>query len=157
MGNKRDKSDSHSLLHAYRLTASECRTVKASSDLHIHATLRLRKTDYARLCTLTAGDDYEPIIALFSTQNAREPVQLRSSETIFVHLKLKERNQVKKNKQDDTTPTGNLQPDSSKEESKVNVSERWQPLTVTASHAYVKGMRVTGTIHRSIVRLNRYI
>ncbi len=31
----------------------------------------------------------------------------------------------------------------------------WVPLRVVASHAYVRGMRVSGTIHRSVVRLVR--
>lgn len=32
-------------------------------------------------------------------------------------------------------------------------SESWLPLRVAAHHAYVRGMRVSGTIHRAIVRL----
>jgi len=31
----------------------------------------------------------------------------------------------------------------------------WLPLRVVAHHAYVRGMRVSGTIHRAIVRLAR--
>jgi hypothetical protein len=31
----------------------------------------------------------------------------------------------------------------------------WVPLRVTASHAYVRGMRVSGTIHRAVLRLVR--
>ena len=31
----------------------------------------------------------------------------------------------------------------------------WVPLRVSASHAYVRGLRVSGTIHRAVVRLVR--
>lgn len=31
----------------------------------------------------------------------------------------------------------------------------WIPLRVVASHAYVRGMRVSGTIHRAVMRLVR--
>ena len=134
--------DLHSLLHAYKLTASECQKVNAYSDLHSNATLRLKKTDYAKLCNQTAGEDYEPIIALFATANAREAVHLRSSETLYVQINSNQRNKIKKKEKEDV-----MKPE----------IEKWQPLTVTASHAFVKGMRVSGTIHRSIVRLNRYI
>jgi hypothetical protein len=33
--------------------------------------------------------------------------------------------------------------------------EEWVPLRVSASHAYVRGLRVSGTIHRAVVRLVR--
>jgi len=36
-----------------------------------------------------------------------------------------------------------------------NKNSEWVPLRVVASHAYVKGMRVSGTIHRAVVRLIR--
>ena len=88
--------DLHSLLDTYKLTASECQKVNAYSDLHSNATLRLKKTDYAKLCNQTAGEDYEPIIASFSTANAREAVHLRSSETLYVQINAKQRNKIKK-------------------------------------------------------------
>ncbi len=31
----------------------------------------------------------------------------------------------------------------------------WVPLRVSASHAYVRGLRVSGTIHRAVLRLVR--
>jgi hypothetical protein len=34
-------------------------------------------------------------------------------------------------------------------------SAEWVPLRVSASHAYVRGMRVSGTVHRAVLRLVR--
>jgi hypothetical protein len=36
-----------------------------------------------------------------------------------------------------------------------NKKSEWVPLRVVASHAYVRGMRVSGTIHRAVMRLVR--
>jgi hypothetical protein len=38
---------------------------------------------------------------------------------------------------------------------RTSKNAEWMPLRVAASHAYVRGMRVSGTIHRAILRLVR--
>jgi hypothetical protein len=44
----------------------------------------------------------------------------------------------------DTENTGNTE------------NTEWIPLRLAASHAYVSGMRVSGVIHRAVLRLERW-
>ena len=75
---------SASLLHAYKLRREETRTVPARSNMHTDAELRLNKKDLYRLRSTTAGQDYEPIVALFSTGHGGEAVMLQAPETIWI-------------------------------------------------------------------------
>ncbi len=64
------------------------------------------------------------IVALFSTCHASEPVSLRSTEMLHLCLPHKSKQQ-----------------------------ENWVTLRLVAHHAHVEGMRVSGIVHRAIVRL----
>jgi hypothetical protein len=105
-----------SLLHVYSLHSNQTRRLLA-------AYVRLRE-EHIEALSGRGAQTPQPIVALFCTKSSREPVCLRTEETIFVSL-----------------------PGSSE--------ASWLPLRVMAHHAYVRGMRVSGTIHRAIVRLAR--
>ena len=117
--------DLHSLLHMYRLRSRQTVRLKARSDLHSSAHIRMHPEDVADLAH--PADSTKVVVALFSTSNTNEAVCIRSAENIYVCL-------------NNSTPKSNLQ---------------WVSFRVTASHAYVRGMRVSGTIHRSVLRLVR--
>jgi hypothetical protein len=112
--------DVSSLLHMYRLRASQTKRLSARSDLHAGAHVRMRPEDVEALAR--PADSLRPMIVLFSTASATEAVCLRTAETVCVLPGKK---------------------------------AEWIPLRVTASHAYVRGMRVSGTIHRAVLRLVR--
>lgn len=114
-----------SLLHVYSLHSNQTRRLLARSEAHPNAYVRLREEHIEALAGRGVQTP-QPIVALFCTKSSREPVCLRTEETIFVSL-----------------------PGSSAHEAS------WLPLRVMAHHAYVRGMRVSGTIHRAIVRLAR--
>ena len=114
-----------SLLHVYSLHSNQTRRLAARSEAHPNAYVRLRE-DHIEVLSGRGVQTSQPIVALFCTQSSSEPVRLRTEETIFVSV-----------------------PGSSPHEAS------WLPLRVMAHHAYVRGMRVSGTIHRSIVRLAR--
>ena len=114
-----------SLLHVYSLHSNQTRRLLARSEAHPNAYVRLRE-EHIEALSGRGAQTPQPIVALFCTKSSREPVSLRAEETIFVSL-----------------------PGSTPHEAS------WLPLRVMAHHAYVRGMRVSGTIHRAIVRLAR--
>ena len=136
-----------SLLHAYRLHRGQCRTVHARTSAYPDGQLRMTPADLSRLRNST-GPDLTPVTALFSTGSSHIPIALQAYETIWV--KTSKAKRVQPNETQKTDQDGQAgqpgQPDHAE----------WQPLTVTASHAYVRGMRVSGIIHRAVVRLVRY-
>ena len=136
-----------SLLHFYRLRASQTRRLPARSDLHKNAHIRMHPDDVDPL----AGPDARTMVALFSTGDVSEPVSLRSGETIFVMpgKRAKRAKQAAQNTAThaDTENTGNTENTENTE---------WIPLRLAASHAYVSGMRVSGVIHRAVLRLERW-
>jgi hypothetical protein len=121
------KTEPSSLLHFYRLQSGQTQRVVARSDAHERAYVRLRLDDVEMLSGRTTATQ-EPIVALFCTHSSNEPVSLRAGEQIEVCL----------------TPAiaGKTPADAS-----------WLSLRVLVHHAYVGGMRVSGTIHRAVVRL----
>ena len=71
-----------SLLHYYRLGASQTQRLAARSDLHDGAHVRMHPEDVEALAR--PADSLRPIVALFSTASAAEAVCLRSAETVYV-------------------------------------------------------------------------
>lgn len=146
---------SASLLHMYRLQRHKCRKIPACSSLHPNAELRIKPEDLERLRNTTAGDDYMPIICLFSTGQSNMPVTLQTAESIYINLNksakvFKQRRQLQQRQQSIIeTPEHSNVANSSLEE------QGWQRLYVSASQAYVRGLRVSGVVHRSVVRLVR--
>ena len=143
---------SASLLHMYRLQRHKCRKIPACSSLHPNAELRIKPEDLERLRNTTAGDDYMPIICLFSTGQSNMPVTLQTAETIYINLNksakvFKQRRQLQQSMIE--TPEHSNVANASLEE------QGWQRLYVSASQAYVRGLRVSGVVHRSVVRLVR--
>lgn len=112
-----------SLLHQYRLQARNTQRLRARSDLHSDAWVRVQKKDVESLTQ--EPDNTRTLVALFSTRNVDETVCLRSAERVYVQVR------------------------------NSDGPDEWVPLRVSASHAYVQGMRVSGIIHRAIVRLVR--
>jgi hypothetical protein len=71
-----------SLLHFYKLRASQTQHLAARSDLHDGAHVRMHPEDVE---TLTRpADSLRPIVALFSTASVAEAVCLSSAETVYV-------------------------------------------------------------------------
>ena len=140
---------SASLLHAYKLRREETRTVPARSNMHTDAELRLNKKDLYLLRSTTAGQDYEPIVALFSTGHGGEAVMLQAPETIWI--KTSKGARPKRSRKGEQVPEDREGTDTKWREGD------WQQMHVTASHAYVRGMRGSGVIHRAVVRLVRYV
>lgn len=140
---------SASLLHAYKLCRQETRTVPARSNMHTDAELRLNKKDLYRLRSTTAGQDYEPIVGLFSTGYANEAIMLQAPETIWIQMSKGARPKRSRKKAQPSTKRGGL-------DAELRESD-WQQMHVTASHAYVRGLRVSGVIHRAVVRLVRCV
>ena len=140
---------SASLLHAYKLRREETRTVPARSNMHTNAELRINKKDLYRLRSTSAGQDYEPIVGLFSTGYANEAIMLQAPETIWIQMSKGARPKRSRKK---------AQPSEGGGETDTKWREGdWQQMHVTASHAYVRGLRVSGVIHRAVVRLVRYV
>jgi hypothetical protein len=124
-----------------------------------------------------------PIIALFSTGNPREPVNLRSAETLYVRLPADKEAEVTElpetdaeqadlaqtaaqtdtaqQKETHTAQTDAAEIDKEKVDKKElyraaarrRVTSAWTPLRLVAHHSYVAGMRVSGIVHRAVVRL----
>lgn len=137
-----------SLLHAYRLHRGQCRTVPARTAAHADGELRINPEDLHTLRNSHAGSDYAPVIALFSTGHSNIPVTLQAHETMWVKTGKGARVRRKRSRQEPTQQAGGLEQHTDDAD--------WQALTVTVSHAYVRGMRVSGIIHRAVVRLVRY-
>jgi len=114
-----------------------------------------------------------PVIALFSTRNPREPVSFRPSETLYVRLpadtetsadteildtettKAEEIDASDKDKREDTEQPKQAEQTNSEQKPhrRRRVQSPWTPLRLVAHHSYVVGMRVSGIVHRAIVRL----
>lgn len=137
-----------SLLHAYRLHRGQCRTVPARTHAHPDGELRITPEDLQRLRDSSATLYCTPVIALFSTGHSNVPVALQSCETLWV--KISKGARVKRTRKSLQQETQNA------EYTDYTDDADWQPLTISASHAYVRGMRVSGIIHRAVVRLVRY-
>ncbi len=127
-----------------------------------HIRLRCDDVEAIQQGTLCAN-----IVGLFSTSNAREPVFLRSLETLFVHIPNKEERADKEENENllssakDTDEILETHKEQTKDQKKDNiyskkkkkVKEALTPFSVVAHHSYVTGMRVTGVINRAIVHL----
>jgi hypothetical protein len=143
-----ERGNGSCLLHAYDLRSKQTQRVRARSQEHETAFIRLKQTDIEMLAGLHTRTS-QPITALFYTQSTREPVRLGIDETIFVSLPDTARQEPRSAKE---------APRSAKEaprSAKEAPQEAWLPLRLVAHHAYVSGMRVSGTMHRAIVRLTR--
>ena len=117
--------------------------------MHTNAELRINKKDLYRLRSTSAGQDYEPIVGLFSTGYANEAIMLQAPETIWIQMSKGARPKRSRKK---------AQPSEGGGETDTKWREGdWQQMHVTASHAYVRGLRVSGVIHRAVVRLVRYV
>ena len=156
-----------SLLHYYRLGASQTQRLAARSDLHDGAHVRMHPEDVEALAR--PADSLRPMVALFSTASASEPVCLRSAETVYVRRgrarrahDASQRGQAwrelerAREEQRDTVRPGAAPLDAAAQSAQQGAADaEWIPLRVAASHAYVRGLRVSGTIHRAVVRLVR--
>ena len=136
-----------SLLHAYHLHRGKCRTVPARTHAHPNGELRITPEDLQRLRETSGSLNCTPVIALFSTGHSNVPIALQSYETVWV--KISKGARVKKKR-------GVSQQPNEPQHAEDTDDADWQPLVVNASHAYVRGMRVSGIIHRAVVRLVRY-
>jgi hypothetical protein len=153
-----------SLLHFYRLRASQTKRLQARSDLHDGAHVRMHPEDIEALAR--PADSLRTMVALFSTASASEAVCLRSAETVYVRPGKKAGKKADK-KADKKTDTQARKKTGKKADTEVDQqtepqtdqqpehSAEWVPLRVSASHAYVRGMRVSGTVHRAVLRLVR--
>jgi len=160
----RRRSRRHDLLQEYGLEASTSVRLAARSEQHDSAIMRMRPEDVQSLRS-QPGAMSSPVIALFSTRNPREPVSFRPSETLYVRLpadssdaettEAEEIEVSNKDKREDTEPP--TEAEQAKSEQKPHRRRRvpspWTPLRLVAHHSYVVGMRVSGIVHRAIVRL----
>lgn len=152
----------HSLLQHYRLERAECRTLPAQSESHSAGEVRMRPRDLERLRKHSPGEDYEPVVVLFSTGNAQDPVFLRTAETIYIDISKGARPRRKRQRRNGVSGTNTdigssvIQDAHANQVSNTDDRSNWQAMTVVASHAFVVGMHVSGVIHRAVVRLVRY-
>jgi hypothetical protein len=126
------------------------------------AHIRLRRDDVK---AIQEGTSCAKIVGLFSTNNSKEPVFLRSLETLFVQLPNTEENEMllpplqstTEGTNDEThnkdTKTLNQTKNNIYSKTKKGVKEAFTPFRVAAHHSYVTGMRVSGIINRAIVHL----
>jgi hypothetical protein len=131
----------------------------AQSESHSAGEVRMRPQDLQRLRQHSAGEDYEPIVALFSTGNSQNAVSLRTAETIYIDISKGARPRRKQQTRKGTkTDIGSSLIQDAHPNPNADADKRsdWQAMTVVASHAYVRGMHVSGIIHRAVVRLVRY-
>jgi predicted RNA-binding protein with PUA-like domain len=164
-----ERGNGSCLLHAYDLRSKQTQRVRARSQEHETAFIRLKQTDIEMLAGLHTRTS-QPITALFYTQSTREPVRLGIDETIFVSLPDTARQEPRSAKEaprsakeaprsaKEAPRSAKEAPRSAKEaprSAKEAPQEAWLPLRLVAHHAYVSGMRVSGTMHRAIVRLTR--
>ena len=110
-----------SLLHFYKLRASQTQRLPAHSDLHAGAHVRMHPEDIETIAR--PANSLSPMVALFSTARASEPVCLRTTETVYVRPGKK---------------TGNMTGKTTGKKTEHNTE--WVPLRVSASHAYVRGL-----------------
>lgn len=168
------------LLHNYELQPRQSIRLEARSETHDSAYMRMRKQDIISLQKL---DVCRPIVALFSTNDVRVPISLRTDERLYVRLpedcgcdennkeisedeseeKSRETGEVdcasafetatdKSTKGRSTTGKGKNTGDK-RHGNSAKKHAAWTPLRVLAHHSYVAGMRVSGIVHRAIVRL----
>jgi hypothetical protein len=145
-----------SLLHFYRLRASQTKRLQARSDLHDGAHVRMHPEDIEALAR--PADSLRPMVALFSTASASEAVCLRSAETVYVRPGKKTGKKAGKKAGKKTDTQARKKTDTQEDQQtdqQPEHSAEWVPLRVSASHAYVRGMRVSGTVHRAVLRLVR--
>jgi len=123
MPRRQKKPARHNLLQQYELQSRSCFRLHARSENHDRAHIRVLQQDVQALQT-NPHTISKQIVALFTTCHASEPVSLRSTEMLHLCLPHKSKQQ-----------------------------EHWVTLRLVAHHAYVEGMRVSGIVHRAIVRL----
>jgi hypothetical protein len=160
------------MLQEYDLEASTSLRLAARSEQHEFAHMRMRREDVQAL-QKQPGAICSPIVALFSTRDAREPVSLRPSETLYVQLPAEregEETEATEATEAEAAETEAAKIDTKtekaeeKEDPKADPKQRfraarrrvasvWTPLRLVAHHSYVAGMRVSGIMHRAIVRL----
>jgi hypothetical protein len=126
------------------------------------AHIRLRRDDVK---AIEEGTSCTKIVGLFSTNNSKEPVFLRSLETLFVQLPNTEENEMllpplqstTEGTNDEThnkdTKTLDQKKNNIYSKTKKGVKAAFTPFSVAAHHSYVTGMRVSGIINRAIVHL----
>ena len=153
----RRRSRRHDLLQDYGLEASTSVRLAARSEQHDSALMRMRLEDVQSLRS-QPGAMSSPVIALFSTRDPREPVSFRPSETLYVRLPADTAEDIDENDKDKREDTEQpKQAEQTKSEQKPHrrrrVQSPWTPLRLVAHHSYVVGMRVSGIVHRAIVRL----
>ena len=204
----RRRSRQQGMLQQYELETRTSLRLRARSEAHEMAHVRLRREDVDALCG-PAGEMYAPIVALFSTRDAREPVSLRPSEILYVQLPEREEDNrgeagteqrvianaraaqlhaaEHRSAQRESTEKHSAEKHSAEKHSaekhsaethsaeqhsaekdlaeldlaKLELAQQnrrrhiaaWTPLRVVAHHSYVAGMRVSGIMHRAIVRL----
>lgn len=155
----RVKSRRHGLLQQYQLECSTSLRLAARSETHDMAHIRLRRDDVK---AIQEGTSCAKIVGLFSTNNSKEPVFLRSLETLFVQLPNTEENEMllpsttegtNDETHNDDTKTLDQTKNNIYSKTKKGVKEAFTPFRVAAHHSYVTGMRVSGIINRAIVHL----
>jgi hypothetical protein len=172
------------MLQEYDLEASTSLRLAARSEQHEFAHMRMRREDVQAL-QKQPGAICSPIVALFSTRDAREPVSLRPSETLYVQLPAeREAEETEATEAEaaeteaaktEATEAEAAETEAAKTDTKTEKAEEkadpkadpkqrfraarrrvasvWTPLRLVAHHSYVAGMRVSGIMHRAIVRL----
>ncbi len=157
----RVKSRRHGLLQQYQLECSTSLRLAARSETHDMAHIRLRRDDVK---AIQEGTSCAKIVGLFSTNNSKEPVFLRSLETLFVQLPNTEENEMLLpsttegtndvlETHNEDTKTLDQKKNNIYSKTKKGVKEAFTPFRVAAHHSYVTGMRVSGIINRAIVHL----
>ena len=154
----RVKSRRHGLLQQYQLECSTSLRLAARSETHDMAHIRLRRDDVK---AIQEGTSCAKIVGLFSTNNSKEPVFLRSLETLFVQLPNTEENEMllssttegTNEMHEEDTKTLDQKKNNIDSKTKKGVKEAFTPFRVAAHHSYVTGMHVSGIINRAIVHL----
>ena len=157
----RVKSRRHGLLQQYQLECSTSLRLADRSETHDMAHIRLRRDDVK---AIQEGTSCAKIVGLFSTNNSKEPVFLRSLETVFVQLPNTEENEMLLpsttegtndvlETHNEDTKTLDQKKNNIYSKTKKGVKEAFTPFRVAAHHSYVTGMRVSGIINRAIVHL----
>ena len=157
----RVKSRRHGLLQQYQLECSTSLRLAARSETHDMAHIRLRRDDVK---AIEEGTSCTKIVGLFSTNNSKEPVFLRSLETLFVRLPNTEENEMLLpsttegtndvlETHNEDTKTLDQKKNNIYSKTKKGVKEAFTPFRVAAHHSYVTGMHVSGIINRAIVHL----
>ncbi len=159
----RQRSRRHTLLHNYELDARSSVRLEARSDSHELAHVRMRQQDVRALGSPETMS--RPIIALFSTRDPRTPVSLRSDERLYVRLPEQEGADEEADEEEDNSARGSKEDSGDKHDTQDNNNTKaqkrrskprsapWSALRLLAHHSCITGMRVSGIVHRAIVRL----